>query len=321
MTESARLSMPWAAVTVVVLMVNTWATLSDRLVGWLSADAEASGETWIPAFVLRLIALRPEVGDVDLHVVIWAAAGFAATLAVRRTVPRIAVLGALWSWSLALEWLQPIVSDLRTAQVGDIVGNTIGLVLGACAGLWWQERRVPPWMRAVVVAVALATVAVAMWSTRMRVWWGAQSGLQRDPAVPPPLKPSARAVLDVRPDLREADVHAIVWFVVALIALWALGVFTVRARIEHRAGPVRMFIVIALLGVVGVVVELLQPVVGSRGVSSGDLLGNAVGLGAALAVGLAGTAIRRQMSGRHPHSIDHGHAIVGGCDGQDLGSR
>lgn len=160
-----------------------------------------------------------------------------------------------------------------------------------------------------------------MWSTRMRVWWGAQSGLQRDPAVPALLKPSAGAVLDVRPDVREADVHAIVWFVVAVVAFWALGVFTAWARIEELARPVRMLVVIALLGVVSVVVELLQPVVGSRGVSIGDLLGNAVGLGAALAVGVAWTAIRHRVTGSRPRPVAVGPAAVGGGIGQDLGRR
>lgn len=301
MNDTARLSMPWVVTTAVVLALNTWATLSDRVVGWLSGGDGDAGETWVPALVLWLLDARPAVGDADLHVAVWFVAGVAATLAVRRMALLVWVIAAIWAWSVVLEALQPLVSEMRTAQLIDVLGNTVGVVLGVSVVLWWRERRVPHAMRAVIVGVALATATVAMWSTRMRIWWGAQSGLRRDPAVPAPLQPPARAVLEVRPNTGEADAHALLWFGVGMIVLWAIGAFAWRQR---SGGWVRAKVMVAALAglcVISVLIEILQPMVSSRGASINDVVGNVVGLAAALGVALLwGLARQAWSAGARP---------------------
>lgn len=81
--------------------------------------------------------------DFDVHVLIWALATLLVGL-------------AMWSWaslvmgsafvlvtSVALELAQRVLTQARTVQLGDVVGNVLGVVTGACAvaafALVWQR--------------------------------------------------------------------------------------------------------------------------------------------------------------------------------------
>ena len=77
------------------------------------------------------------------HVGLWAAVTFVLAVVIghRRAVPAIAALS--FGASLAVEVLQNFVTYWRRFQVSDVVGNGIGVVIGATAAvalLWAIER-------------------------------------------------------------------------------------------------------------------------------------------------------------------------------------
>jgi hypothetical protein len=126
---------------VAVVVFNTWASWSSVVVGWFSRGDDDTGETWVPRFVLWMLQNRPDVGDADIHLIMWFVAGVVITGAVygRRRWGWWVV--AVWGWSLLLEVLQPVVSTVRGREWIDAVGNTMGIALGAALVLWWRTRR------------------------------------------------------------------------------------------------------------------------------------------------------------------------------------
>jgi hypothetical protein len=150
-------SVAWPVALIVVVVVNTIVMWSDAVGSWWSEQASDDGESILPGFVTDILSGRPDLGDADLHVLAWAVAGFVAVTAAgqwSRSVSksrsrstsmsmRIATswIVTVWAWSVAVEVLQPVVSDTRRFDWIDLVANTLGVVLGASLATWWRWRR------------------------------------------------------------------------------------------------------------------------------------------------------------------------------------
>jgi hypothetical protein len=144
----------WPVALIVVVVVNTIVMWSDAVGSWWSEQASDDGESILPGFVTDILSARPDLGDADLHVLAWAVAGFVAVMAAGRwststsrsmtiASPWIATawIVTVWAWSVAVEVLQPVVSDTRRFDWIDLAGNTVGVVLGASLAMWWRWRR------------------------------------------------------------------------------------------------------------------------------------------------------------------------------------
>lgn len=132
----------WLVLCIAVVVFNTWASWSSAVVVWFGGgDDDDAGSTWVPRFVLWVLNNRPDVGDADIHLIMWLVAGVATTRALYRS-PRWGwgVVG-LWGWSLVLEVLQPVVNPVRSREWVDVVGNTVGIALGVGVALWWCSYR------------------------------------------------------------------------------------------------------------------------------------------------------------------------------------
>lgn len=286
--DTSGTNVGWLAACIVIVAINTWASLSSVVVRWLSGGDDDEGGTWVPRVVLWILENRPDVGDADLHVAMWLVAGAVTTLAVGASRRSAWWVAALWVWSLLLEWLQPMVSTVRGSEWTDAVGNTVGIAAGMSVVQWKRVGRVVPWARVAVVGAAWFAATVAMWSVRVQRWWGDQSGLRTDPAVPGVLKPSTRVVLAARPDTGEADAHVLVWALVGVVVVWAVG----STRVRWWATALTALLVVSLA------VEALQPVVSGRSARWSDSAGNVVGVGVAAVVGAVARAltVRRRRS-------------------------
>jgi len=76
--------------------------------------------------------VRPS-GDLDLHVLLWAMASCVWWWALRQSADVLRSLSFLAGWAMAVETLQPIFTDIRDRQLGDYIGNGIGIGLIALA--------------------------------------------------------------------------------------------------------------------------------------------------------------------------------------------
>jgi hypothetical protein len=118
--------------------VNAVILLSDRAPGLLSRvsariDAGVNRAAGAAGVNVPGTSVGVPRSDFDIHVLIWAVAALLLGL-------------AMWSWaslllgsavvlvvSAALEFAQQEFSTLRTVQLHDLVGNTLGVATGACA--------------------------------------------------------------------------------------------------------------------------------------------------------------------------------------------
>ena len=72
--------------------------------------------------------VRPS-GDLDLHVLLWAMASCVWWWALRQGTTVLRSLLFLAGWAMVVETLQPIFTDIRDRQLGDYIGNAIGIGL------------------------------------------------------------------------------------------------------------------------------------------------------------------------------------------------
>ena len=123
-------------VAFVILAVVTAFMWSDIVIEWWQSTLN---------FFLRVnedvtesvLESRPG-NDADLHVLVWAVVGSVFAWAFRSKWSM--AIAALLVWSVLVETLQPVFTDIRSRQVADYVGNAIGLaavalVLGLVAGV------------------------------------------------------------------------------------------------------------------------------------------------------------------------------------------
>lgn len=112
-------------------VVEWWQSLLE----WLLAANESATQSVLDA--------RP-ASDMDLHVVVWATVAWA--MATAFALSRWRVLVFVGAWSLVVETLQPVFTDIRARQALDYAGNLFGvgavaLVFAVTAGI--RRRRQP----------------------------------------------------------------------------------------------------------------------------------------------------------------------------------
>ena len=81
-------------------------------------------------------------GDADLHVAVWGAVAMCVLLALPSPRARWQGLVCLVAWSLFVELAQPWFTEIRSRQLVDALGNTVGII-GAYAvmSVWARVRR------------------------------------------------------------------------------------------------------------------------------------------------------------------------------------
>lgn len=134
------------------------------------------------------------------------------------------------------------------------------------------DRRLVMWW--VALAVTVTVNSVVMWSDAVAAWWAEQVGGEPDDGsiLPAPI----RWLLEARPDLGDAELHALAWALAAFLAAMAVG----RAWVRRGPGGAAVTV-----WVWSVTVEALQPVVStSRAFEWVDVAGNTAGVGAGVLV-------------------------------------
>ena len=76
----------------------------------------------------KVMDVRPS-GDLDLHVLLWAMASCVWWWALRQGTTVLRSLFILAVWAMVVETLQPIFTVIRDRQLGDYIGNAIGVGL------------------------------------------------------------------------------------------------------------------------------------------------------------------------------------------------
>lgn len=112
-------------------VIEWWQSLLE----WLLAANESATQSVLDA--------RP-ASDMDLHVIVWATVAWA--MAVAFPGVRWRVLAFVGVWSLVVESLQPVFTDIRARQALDYAGNLLGVgavtfAFVAMAGI--RRRRQP----------------------------------------------------------------------------------------------------------------------------------------------------------------------------------
>ena len=113
-------------------VIDWWQSIRE----WLLATNESATQSVLDA--------RPG-SDVDLHIVVWAAAAWLMAWAF--TQRRWRVLVFVGVWSVVVEFLQPVFTDIRARQTIDYLGNLIGVGLVAIVFVIFgfvQRRRIQP---------------------------------------------------------------------------------------------------------------------------------------------------------------------------------
>ena len=100
---------------------------SDAVIGWWQSTIE---------FFLRVnedvteSVLKSRPGnDADLHVLVWAMVSLVFVWAYR--AKWVVPLAALFVWSGVVETLQPVFTDVRSRQMADYIGNSVGILATA----------------------------------------------------------------------------------------------------------------------------------------------------------------------------------------------
>lgn len=122
------------------------AILVATIIMWSDAAVDAWGAlvklalTWNAEATTAVMRTR-RWGDADLHIALWGTVTIIVLWAARtrRALP-IAVL-ALLAWSACTEVAQPMITDQRTRQGVDFVGNAVGILLATGLVLGVREIR------------------------------------------------------------------------------------------------------------------------------------------------------------------------------------
>ncbi len=126
-----------AAAAVVGATALMW---SDRAVGvWQSiVDVALRSNEAVTSTVME----SRQWGDADLHVAVWGTVAVCVLLALPSPRARWQGLMCLLAWSWFVELAQPWFTEIRSRQLVDAIGNTVGII-GAYAvmSVWARIRR------------------------------------------------------------------------------------------------------------------------------------------------------------------------------------
>ena len=111
-----------AIVAIVSTTVLMW---SDTAISWWSNIIE---------FALRInstatqevLDSRPS-GDADLHALVWGGCAVAVGFAVNWQKLRFALI-TLFGWTVCVEIAQPWFTTMRSRQMSDLLGNSVGIL-------------------------------------------------------------------------------------------------------------------------------------------------------------------------------------------------
>jgi hypothetical protein len=110
----------------IVAIVSTTALMwSDTAISWWSNIIE---------FALRInstatqevLDSRPS-GDADLHALVWGGCAVAVGFAVNWQKLRYALI-TLFGWTVCVEIAQPWFTTMRSRQMSDLLGNSVGIL-------------------------------------------------------------------------------------------------------------------------------------------------------------------------------------------------
>jgi uncharacterized membrane protein YphA (DoxX/SURF4 family) len=98
------------------------------------SDSAIQGWNTIINFLIRvnhdattsMMNNRP-TGDADLHAVIWGACAVLVVIGCKTHPMRLAAVLTLAIWTLFVETAQPWLTDFRTRQASDLIGNVVGI--------------------------------------------------------------------------------------------------------------------------------------------------------------------------------------------------
>ena len=117
---------------------NAVILLSDRAPGLLSRlssriDAGVHQAAGAAGVDVPGGSVRVPQSDFDVHVVIWTVAALLVGLAMWSWASLVTGSALVLATSVALELAQPVFTRSRTVQLGDLMGNLLGVVTGTCA--------------------------------------------------------------------------------------------------------------------------------------------------------------------------------------------
>jgi len=88
------------------------------------------------------VPARVPQSDFDVHIVIWGLAALLVGLAVWSWLSLLLASAAVFASSVGFELSQRVLTQSRTVQLADVVGNAVGVSLGTAAAVtfalaWW----------------------------------------------------------------------------------------------------------------------------------------------------------------------------------------
>ena len=131
----------WRALPLVLSLgaagANAVILLSDRapgLFGRISRRVDAGVSRAADAAGVSLPGAAQRVGrsDFDVHLALWAVVALLVGLATWSWLTLFLAGGTVFVGSVALELAQETLTNSRTVQRGDILGNAAGVILGTC---------------------------------------------------------------------------------------------------------------------------------------------------------------------------------------------
>lgn len=121
-----------------LLSVVTAFMWSDTVIEWWQSTIELFLQ--VNEEVTESVLESRPGNDADLHVLVWSVVSLVFVWAFRRKW--IVALTALFVWSAVVETLQPVFTEIRSRQMADYVGNSLGIVTTALAVavISWARR-------------------------------------------------------------------------------------------------------------------------------------------------------------------------------------
>lgn len=114
-------------------------SFSARIAVWWGRIGQGHSSV-LPAAVCQLLADRPRVGEADVHAAMWCAVAVLVGLMARSWRARGSAWLAVWLAGGAVELCQAAFTT-RSAEWGDVAGNTFGIALAIVLVAAVQLRR------------------------------------------------------------------------------------------------------------------------------------------------------------------------------------
>ena len=114
-------------------------SFSTRIAVWWGRIGQGHSSA-LPQPLRQLLADRPHLGEADVHAAMWCAVAVVVGVMARTWRARGAAWLAVWSAGAAVEVCQAVFTA-RSAEWGDVVGNSIGIALAVVVVAAAHPRR------------------------------------------------------------------------------------------------------------------------------------------------------------------------------------